>query len=175
MEHIISIELRTQHRTQYNPCMYMSTCQMEHGTWHGTCQLMRQVKWSGKCTHNSLFNYFQVCLGFFRQTDGYSALSSGGLPCPFMKVEKNTLILEKDPACILKSMQEKNYKMFPYGTLFLAFLTRYLSKRPSSTKLLLPWKVLIVQLLSSTILFVKRSILSVSQCSEYISVLITAQ
>ena len=57
------------------------------------------------------------------------------------------------------------------------FLTRSLSKRPSSTNLppLCPEKFLVAQLHSGIFIFSKCSTLNVWQCSEYVSVSITAQ
>ena len=107
----------------------MSTCQMEHGTWHGTCQLIRQVKWSGKYTHNSLFKYFQACLGFFRHTDGYSALSTGVQlgswgevsPALLWKSKKIPWFWKKALLVFWRVCKKKTTKCFPMGPFFLRF------------------------------------------------------
>ena len=78
----------------------------------------------------------------------------GGLPCPFLKIKKSALILEKKcPDCVypqvkfaiqnvvLRVSKRKNFKNFPCGAFFLGFLIKCLSKCPNFTKLPLPRKI----------------------------------
>ena len=56
--------------------------------------------WHGQ---NNLFKHFQRYLGIFRGIDAHSAIFTGvqierrwrGFPCPFLKIEKSVLILER--------------------------------------------------------------------------------
>ena len=83
----------------------------------------------------------------------------GGLPCPFLKIKKSALILEKKcPDCVypqvkfaiqnvvLRVSKRKNFKNFPCGAFFLGFLIKCLSKCPNFTKLPLPRKFLVARL-----------------------------
>ena len=78
----------------------------------------------------------------------------GGLPCPFLKIEKSALILKKKGSncvhpwakssiqnVVLRVSRRKSSKIFPAGPFFLAFLMKGLSKCSNSTKPPLPKKI----------------------------------
>ena len=97
----------------------------------------------------------------FAQTGAELGRSGGELPCPFLKIKKSALILEKKcPDCVhpqvkfaiqnvvLRVSKRKNYKIFPCGDFFLDFLIKCLSKCPNFAKppLRCPEKFLVVRL-----------------------------
>ena len=103
-------------------------------------------------SQNSLFKHFQEYLGISKDTDGYSATiigvqKGGGKTSStlFKNLKKYPDFEKKDPDCVhlwvkfsaenivLGVSRRKGFKMFPCGTLFFVFLTKCLSKCPSST------------------------------------------
>ena len=116
--------------------------------------------------------HFQGYLGIFRDIDAYSSTLTGvqlrdggvgweeggggaGLPCPFFKIEKNALILEKKTLIVFIFGLNFPFK-FQLCSFLLVFLTKCLLKYPSSTKSSLPHKLLVARLHSGTILLAKR-------------------
>ena len=90
---------------------------------------------------NIYFTYKNVKCQVRRSTRG------GGLPCPFLKIKKSALILEKKcPDCVhpqvkfaiqnvvLRVSKRKNSKIFSCVAFFLDFLIKCLSKCPNFTK-----------------------------------------
>ena len=75
----------------------------------------------------------------------------GGLPCPFLKIKKSVLILEKK-ALIMHifglnlPFNNCSFKSIYMGPLFLVFLKKCLSKCPNFTKPPLPLKFLVARL-----------------------------
>ena len=95
-------------------------------------------------SQNNLFNHFQRYLSIFRDIDAYSATLTGVQP---------------------------GRKKFPdFREALIAFLMNCLWKWPSSSNSYsCPEKFLVVHLHSGIILFAKRVMLYVWQCSEYVS------
>ena len=100
----------------------------------------------------------------------------GGLPCPFLKIERSALNLEKrNPDCvhlcvkfsiqniILRVSRRKNSKMFHCRAFFLVFLCNGFRSALVSQNL----SYLVACWHSGIILFAKRSILNVWKSSEY--------
>ena len=132
-------------------------------------------------SQNSLFKHFQAYLGIFRGIAAYSATLTDeqlrgrgeASPALFENRKKCPHFGKKDPDCIhlwvkfsiqnivLRVSRRKNSQIFHAGPFFLVFLTKCLSKCPSSTKLQCPEKFLVAHLHSFIILFAKRSILNV--------------
>ena len=113
---------------------------------------------------------------------GRRATRGGGggkdFPRPFLKIKKGFLILEKVPDfvhlwvnfsiqnVVWRVSTRKNFKMLPCGASF-----SWVFDENVSTKLPCPEKFLVARLQSGIILFAKRSILNVWQCSVSITVL----
>ena len=110
----------------------------------------------------------------------------GRPPLSFLKIEKSVLILERKTLIVSIfglnvpfKMQFQEYigkkvpKWLHVRPLFPAFLTKCLTKCPSSTNHHPPFppcheKLLVEHLHSGNILFAKRSILHAWQCCEYV-------
>ena len=85
---------------------------------------------------------------------------SGRPPCPFWKIEKSALVLEKNSNCVhtrvessienivLRVSRGKSSKILPCGTFFLVFLTKSWSQCPNSTKSPWPKQFLVGHLLT---------------------------
>ena len=68
----------------------------------------------------------------------------GGLPCPFLKIKKNALTLQKKTLTVsifrlhLRVSRRKTSEIFPAGPIFLEFLMKCLLKCLNFMKLPLP-------------------------------------
>ena len=104
------------------------------------------------------FFWFENVNGFLQVRHGTRG-KGGGLPCPFLKIKKSALILEKIcPDCvypcvkfaiqnvILRVSKRKNSKNFPCRAFFLDFLIKCLSSALISRNLPCPEKFLVPHL-----------------------------
>ena len=137
-------------------------------------------------------------MGIFKDIDAYTITLTGAqlegrgkVSLLFFKIEKSVLIWERKALCqpsvkfsiqnvVLRVSWRKTPKCFAAGPLFLVFLMKCLSKywsTPVPQPPLPPCldKFMAANLHQGIILFAKRSILNVWQCSEYVSVSLTAQ
>ena len=81
-----------------------------------------------------------------------------GLPCPFLKIERSALILEKKTLTVhpwvespiqnvvLRVSRRKSSRKFPCGTFFLVHLTKGFWKCPNSINFSSPEKFLVARL-----------------------------
>ena len=103
----------------------------------------------------------------------------GGARCSFWNPKKCPDFENKGLNCVhlyCEYLGQKFPKYFPLVPLFLVFLTNCLSKCSRYTTFpQCPKKFLVVHFNSGIVLFAKHSIVNVWQCSEYVSVSITAQ
>ena len=108
-----------------------------------------------------------------RATKGWRGPAS---PAVFSNIKKCSDFGKKGLHCDYLWVKFSIENEFVYLLSFLlVFLTKWLSKCPSSTKPPLPWKLHVVRLYSDTIVFAECSILNNWHCSECAFVLITAQ
>ena len=97
-------------------------------------------------TQNSLFKHFQGHWWIFIHTHRCAtSREERGLLCPFLRTEKGVLILQKSPnyvhLWVKFSIQNVVLKVSRRKNSFPVFLTRCISKCPSSTKPSLLWKI----------------------------------